>query len=49
MKPPVKVDQAAASLARATGGEVVQLDEGSQDVIAIWLSSAQGDEADIPF
>lgn len=43
------IDQAAASLARATSGEVVVLEPEDQSTIAIWLSHDQTLPEEIPF
>ena len=43
------IDQAAASLARSTNGVVVDLAPDDPGVIALWLSSDQSEDCEIPF
>jgi hypothetical protein len=43
------VDQAAASLARATNGVVANLSPDDLEPIALWLSSDQSEDCEIPF
>jgi len=43
------IDQAAASLARSTNGVVVDLAPDDLGAIALWLSSDQSEDCEIPF